>query len=365
MTRTTTTTDGFERRRTRAARGPRPRRLAWGTLAAASVLLVTACGGGGTPEPVEVGTPWDEVVDRAADEGSVTLYTSQLPDNLAAFEEAFEAEHDGIDLTVVRANAPDNLARLEQERGVRAIADVWVDTDLLQLQEKDEAGDWFAPLVGPAFASPEVAELMVGDDSIATVGAVAVTAGWNTAEYPDGLKDYPDLLDPRLAGGRIGVVEPVAAAQVDLYQWMEETFGSDFVAGLAAQRPRIYPSVAAMGQALTSGEIAASPGVLPQDAVKASGAPVDSVISSSGVWATRYFAMVMQQAPHPNAAQLLTEFMMSDAGQAAINQQHPAVRDGIEGTLSGMDDVRPADAVARLDTEAVDAYRAEWAGLFT
>ncbi|GAB3072232.1 extracellular solute-binding protein [Nocardioides zeae] len=300
----------------------------------------------------------------AEDEGSVMLYTAQLPENLAAFEEAFEEAYD-IDLTVVRANGPDNTARIEQEReSGRVAADVWVETDVAGLESKARAGDWFAPVVGPGFEAGPVADLLVEDGSLATVGAVAVVAGWNTDLVPDGLADYPDLLAPELAGGKIGLVEPVAPAQVDLYLWMQETFGDDYLERLAAQEPRIYPSTVPMGQALASGEIAASPGVLPQAGARATGAPVDSVVSPSGVWATRYFAAVLQEAPHPNAAQVLTDFMVSEEGQAAINKEHPAVLDDIPGTLSGMADVRPADAVAALDADDIAEFQAEWDRLF-
>ena len=89
---------------------------------------------------------------------------------------------------------------------------------------------------------------------------------------PDGLTDYPDLLDPSLAGGKIGVPDPaIGPALVDFYLWLEEKFGEEFVADLAAQEPRIYPSSLPIGEALQSGEISAGAFAAPVQLVPATG----------------------------------------------------------------------------------------------
>ena len=63
-----------------------------------------------------------------------------------------------------------------------------------------------------------------------------LTFAWNTDYVPDGLTDYPDLLDPSLAGGRIGVIDPaIGPSIVDFYLWLEENFGEEYV---ASWRPR-------------------------------------------------------------------------------------------------------------------------------
>ena len=46
------------------------------------------------------------------------------------------------------------------------------------------------------------------DGNYFEVGAAVLTFAWNTDLVPDGLTDYPDLLDPALAGGKIGVIDP-------------------------------------------------------------------------------------------------------------------------------------------------------------
>ena len=73
-----------------------------------------------------------------------------------------------------------------------------------------------------------------------------LTLGWNTDDVPDGLTDYPDLLDPELAGGRIGVIDPaIGPAVVDFWLWVEENYGEEYLEQLAAQEPRHLPERAA------------------------------------------------------------------------------------------------------------------------
>ncbi len=309
------------------------------------------------------GDEWDAVVEAARAEGSVTIYSSQFPDRLEAFAQDFEDEY-GITVEVVRGIDGDNSAAIEVEHDAGRTADMWVSASPTLMEPKAAEGGWFAPALGPAFDDPaydRTENYLDGDYFV--VGAAAVTFGWNTDLYPDGLDDYEDLLDPALAGGLIGVVEPTAPAIVDLYLWMDETFGDGFVEALAAQEPRIYPSAVPMGQALASGEIVASPGVLPQDDAKAAGAPVDSGLSESGVWGTRYYGALIEGSPHPNAAQLLANYMVTAEGQAAINRGLPAVLPDVPGTLTDVSNVRKQDQT-QLTAENVAAYQQRWAELF-
>ena len=306
---------------------------------------------------------FEEIVGLAEDEGGVALYTSQFPDRLGVFEEQFESTYD-IDLTVVRANDSDNIPRLETEHQTGFVADVWVAASETVLIDKAEQGGWFVPAVGPAFDEPayDRAE-SYRDGDYFVVGGVPVVLGWNTQLVPDGLTDLPELLDPELAGGRIGLVEPLSPVQVDLYMWMEQTFGDGFLEDLAAQEPRIYPSTVPMGQALASGEIAASPGVLPQEDAAATGAPVESTLSPEGFWSTPYFGVVLEGAPNPNAAQVLVDFMVSPAGQEAINRGLLSARNDVPGVLGAVADAHQPDNAA-LTPEAVAAYQERWRSLF-
>ena len=116
---------------------------------------------------------------------------------------------------------------------------------------------------------------LLGPGPTAIVAAAVLGMGWNTRLYPQGIKDIPDFLDPKLTG-KIGVPQPTSASFIDWYLWLEEIYGPTILNKLAAQKPKIYLSSLTMMQAVISGEITASPFV-PGVALdqKKIGAPID------------------------------------------------------------------------------------------
>jgi len=293
----------------------------------------------------------------------VTIDSSQGLDQLNDLAERFKAEY-GITVEVVRAIDSDLIPKVEAEHDTGSgIADVFANANAPWIAEKGAAG-WFVPPVGPDFDNPDYDRATNVDANGAFVSSAAIlTFGWNTELYEKGLTDYPDLLDPELADGKIGVIEPTAPSIVDFYVYLEERYGADFVEKLAAQNPRIYPSSLPMAQALTSGEIAAASLVQVQTDEKEAGAPVDSGLSDT-VWGARFWTVIPTTAPHPNAAQLLANFMVTQSGQEAISRKSASVLPDTPGTTTTVDKVREQD-LAKLTPEFVTEYQAKWQELFT
>ncbi|MGW4481679.1 ABC transporter substrate-binding protein [Rhodococcus triatomae] len=304
---------------------------------------------------------WQDIVDKAKQEGSVTFYsaqnTAQNDEVARRFEEAY-----GITVNVVRdveANLQTKLAA-EWATG-NVVADVVSQTGVGWVRNEGAAGRFAVP-VGPALDAPEYRreENFVDDRSFATAAAI-VAFGWNTDRVPDGLTSVSDFLDPDLAGGKLGIQEPVSASQVDFYQYLESNYGPDFLERLAAQEPRIYPGILPIGQALTSGEVAAGFAGALTDEVDG-GAPVGFGVPET-LWGARFYTSVLSEAPHPNAAQLLANFLVTPAGQTAYTRKTASVLPGIDGAVATVDRVAQQD-LTKLTPEAVDAYRARWKSLF-
>jgi iron(III) transport system substrate-binding protein len=193
------------------------------------------------------------------------------------------------------------------------------------------------------------------------VSAAILTFGWNTEQFPDGIDNYPDLLDPALKG-KIGVPEPGAQSFVDFYLYLEENYGEDFVEDLAAQEPRIYPSSLPMAEALSSGELAAATFVQPLVDEKEAGAPVDSGLADEA-WGARFFGLILETAPNPCAAQLLADFLITTEGQEAVARKAASVLPDIEGAVTTVDQVREQDLEV-LTPEFVAEYQQKWNELF-
>ena len=102
---------------------------------------------------------------------------------------------------------------------------------------------------------------------------------------------------------------------------------------LAALKPKLYVSSFPLQNALAAGEVAAAVFVTPQTLdLKAQGAPVDFRLTPGGSWNSPWWGMILKEAPHPAAAQLLANYMVTAEGQEAINKGFGAVMKDIPGT---------------------------------
>lgn len=307
---------------------------------------------------------WDAIVAAANEEGAVTLYSSQGVPQLEELERLFEVAYPDIDMTFVRGFPQDFVPRLEVEReSGRGEAGVYVSADQQWVVDADADG-WYSPMVGPNADNPDFdREQGMPNGTYFNTAAVVFGFGWNTDDVPDGLSSYEDLLDPSLAGGRVGVVEASNQTLVDFYVYLEEEYGEQFVIDLAAQSPRIYPGSAAIAEAVASGEISAAAYTGgPLLDLQAVGAPVDLAYPERPFGAI-FWAGVLDSAPNPNAAQVLANFMIGVEGQTAMARTAVAVIPGIPDTVTDIANVRRQD-LDLLTPEFVADYQEKWRQLF-
>ncbi|MTV23904.1 extracellular solute-binding protein [Nitriliruptoraceae bacterium ZYF776] len=355
---------------------------------AAMGLLLTACGGDGGAaeaeaddagtaddggdEPTDDGAPddgdggsasadWDALVAAAQEEGEVSIYTTQDPAFYETIGAYFQDEY-GITINVFRDIDATVAQRIESELQTGSPT---VDIGVLATPQfvRDYAErDLLTPPVGPEFASDDYAdELQYGD--YFEVSAFVTGLAWNTDLVPDGLEGYEDALDEEFRG-RIGIVEPAAPSLVDYWLWLEETYGEDYVDQLAELEPRVYNSALTLNEALIAGEIAVStysnpPGLL--DA-QGNGAPVE-VLVPEGVWGAHFYGFVFDEAPNPNAAQLLANHLVTPEGQEVITRGIGSVRTDTDVALAYNPDVRYLDE-ERLTDDFVREYQDEWRNTF-
>src|SRR4051812_44295418 len=310
----------------------------------------------------KVDAAFQGVIDKAKQEGSVTIYSSQGTDQLNDVATRFQQAY-GVKVDVLRDVDANLEAKLDAEHGgTQKFADVAALADGSYVATKGQQG-WWTPPTGPDVAAPAYAGAAPpgADGSFITSAAVFVL-GWNTQTVPRGLRSYADLLDPALAG-KIGVNDPaISPAVVDFYRYLQEQNGAGFVDGLAGQPPQIFPSVLPMGQALLSGQISAMLGGAAPVTPKEQGAPVDFLVPKPA-WGAAFRTAVLADAPHPNAAQLLANFLATPDGQAAIARDGASVLPGVPGALTTLADVRVFDAASLTPTQISD-FRTEFRAKF-
>jgi iron(III) transport system substrate-binding protein len=326
----------------------------------AAVLLVAACSssgtdttatndtGGSTIAPAAVSPAWQKVIDQAKKEGSVTIYSSQGTDELNAMGKAFEDKY-GVKVNVLRDIDSNLEAKVKAEHSSgKGVADVAAFADQSFVTTQGAAGWWTRP-TGPDFDAPayDKATNMDANGSFVTT-AVVYAIGWNTQQVPDGINAYDDLLDPKFKG-KIGLNDPATSpVVVDFYRYVEEQTSPTFLSDVGKLDPQVFPSVLQIAQNLTSGQLAVGIAVAPLVDEKADGAPVDYMVPKPA-WGARFYASIVKGAPHPAAAQLLADFMVTSEGQVKLARKTASVLPNTPGAVTSVADVRKIDAAYLTD----------------
>jgi iron(III) transport system substrate-binding protein len=312
------------------------------------------------PKPATA-AQWKALVAKAQQEGSVTIYTVSNPTSYANMAAAFKAKY-GITVTVNRNVDNAIVAQINAEESTgKAVADIWVATAKPYIYGALNHG-WVVDAVGPSFFSKQFDRktLMFGKAWIS--GEAVLGEAWNSQAYKGSISGVSDFTSSAF-GGKIGVPDPrVSTSFMDWYLWAEAKWGKDILQKLAAQNPKIYTSTLPMTQAVASGEIIGAPCAAGNAlTLKAAGAPIEFKVLPDN-WNAPYFGMILKQAPHPAAAQLLANYMESPEGQATVSATAGAIYPNIPGTFYAKPRVQHLNDFTKAK---VDAFNAQWTALFT
>ena len=286
------------------------------------------------------------------------------PANLQALKTAFQATYPQIKLDFVRGTDADINPRVETENKTgKGTADVHMLTDGAWIGNAADSAAYSTGLVGPDLDSPEIEpEKSVINDRFSLTSAAVFALGWNTDAVPGGLT-APHVFDqPRVSrqdrdresDRNRGVRGFVPLLRQRLRRGLLEATRRTATSGL--------PECARCRQALTSGEISVTPSVQPLVTEVAAGAPVDWTLPPSP-WGTPWYSHVLKVAPHPNAAQVLANFMVTREGQAALNSGYAAALPDIPGAVARAQEIASPNT-DDLTPEKIEQYSQGWAQLF-
>ncbi len=261
------------------------------------------------------------ILAGAKKEGVVNIYTSETADDLAALTAAFQSKY-GVRVNVWRGSAENILQRAVVEaRGGRFDVDA-IETGATTM-ESLQREQLLQQVSSPAFADLKPEAIRPHHEWVGTRYNVFVVA-YNTdvvnrADLP---KSYDDLTQPKWKG-KLGI-------EVESRDWfgtLITTLGGD--RGLALFRKIVATNgiSARKGHTLLvnlviSGEVplAISTYLYKVAQLKSRGAPIDWVAISPVV--ARFEGVgVASRAPHPHAAMLYLDFMLTDA-QAILAKRH-------------------------------------------
>ena len=303
-----------------------------GSVALALTLFATACGGGGG----SAGSEGGDLVEAAQNEGIVTWYVSIPDEPVQAAAAAFEEEY-GIPVEVVRMGSPVLAQRYSTERDSgQSVGDLVTIPEAHVLDEYLEKG-WIREL--PADQVENMAdwpEEALHKDAYFLVNSQPIGVAYNTDKLSaSDVESWEDLLDPKLKG-EIDTADPQSfLSWTELLRLLKEEYGEEFLEGLADNDIKKVDSAIPGTQQVAAGESLATFPSLPSvvNPLQESGAPVELAYLAPTTGVEQYTA-VAEGSPHPNAALLFANFLMSEKGQIALNEGFGISPLGeLEGTL--------------------------------
>jgi iron(III) transport system substrate-binding protein len=301
------------------------------------------------------------VIERAKKEGAVSLYTSmQLPDSqplAAAFEKRY-----GIKVSLWRASGEKVAQRaITEARGNRFDVDV-VETDGAQVEILHRER-LLTPIAAGSLDGIPPSVIPAHKGYVPTRLTLYVLA-YNTnrvkpSEVPG---TYEELLDPKWAG-RFAVEEADVPWFAAVAKAMGEEKGIAFFRKLAAQKPSVRTGHTLMTELVAAGEIdmvldAHVQGVA---RLKLKGAPIDWK-ALQPAFGQPSSVGVAKRAPHPNAARLLADFILSREGQEIIKSRNRVpVSTAVDSPLNKF---RYELIDPRIALDEWDKWSALWSSLF-
>lgn len=273
-----------------------------------------------------------EVIEGGRKEGQLVFYSGMPIPDAQAILSALEKKYPFIKTTFYRATGSALVSRIQTEQ--RAGTHIW---DVMN----STGFEPYALLEQGYFAKYDSAERKNfpeghkdNDGMWATMYTTPMVVSYNSqlvapADLP---KDYVDLLSPKWKG-RLGM----DSSDLEWYANLRKIWGAEkarsFLEGLKKQDVRFAQGRTMLTGLLSGGEIALLVNNFLQNVIEAKrkGSPVefvalDPVVSAAGL------VGINKLAPHPNAARLFVDFVLSREGQELIvKTDRSSVRKDVAG----------------------------------
>ncbi len=263
------------------------------------------------------------MIEGARREGSVAFANSISVAGFPRFLDAFMAKYPFIDAKAGLYSAPTGrvLARVEGEMKARALSfDVLHVASLAPYLAMSRQG-LLAEYVSPELAAYPAEAHDRGQWTTARI--VGVIMAYNRNTLPAGLvpKGWADLLRPEFKGRKLVIQDSAAGTCFNQMYMLEKTLGRDFMKRFAEQKPIIVATTPQLIDLLVRNEAMIGATVdhyraFEPDPVKAG---IVGVYPAEGMPLATAPIAVFRDAPHPNAARLFVDFVLSEEGQVLLN----------------------------------------------
>jgi len=256
----------------------------------------------------------ERLAAKAREEGTLTLYTSMATTESGPLAAAFEKKY-GVKVQLWRALSENVLQRaLTEARGGRRLMDV-VETNAPEVEALAREQ------VVAQFDTPYFAELppwaIPAHRRWLSDRANLWVTGYNTDrlkrdELPTALERFAE---PQWKG-RLALEATDSDWMYGVIEFMGEERGVDFFRNLAALKPEMRKGHILVAQLVAAGEMPVCLTIYSgnADSLKAKGGPIDWLPVEPLVGRPQAVALA-KNAPHPHAALLFADFLLSPEGQ--------------------------------------------------
>ncbi len=257
-------------------------------------------------------------VAKAETEGEFLFYTHDSDPAGAAIVEAFHADFPKIKASYFRAQNGALFSKLLAERSAGRFV-----VDVVQFSEVSTALDFrkrdgYELYVSPQAAAYNADALSSPAGHFFYPGIDFVGIVYNSEKVPaaDAPKTWKDLIDPRWKNV-ISCKQSTSGMQFVQWYELKKLYGDGYWKEFAKLRPHSFDSRAQMFERLAKGDERVT--MLGEWAgyqlVKDRGAPVVFLAPDDGLPATPLATGIVTKAPHPEAAKLFMDWLMSPKGQ--------------------------------------------------
>jgi iron(III) transport system substrate-binding protein len=296
------------------------------SLLAALVIILALGPAGGAPALAFDGE--QALHEAAKKEKELTWYTAHYnSETAAALCQGFEKKYPGVKCNYVRTTAQVAYQRLAQDQkaGI-AQASVISSTDQSHYTRMKQDG-WLQP-----YRPKNLSELVDAfrsfndpdDLFVATAaGLVLITYNTSVVSPSEAPKKWTDLTDPKWKG-KVSIGHPGFSGYVGTWVvQMRKLFGWEYFKKLELNKPRIGRSINDTVTMLNAKEsiVAAGPSATTLES-RAKGNPLAVVYPEDGAILMVSASGILKNAPAPNAAKLLMEYLLSREGNEVMVQQY-------------------------------------------
>jgi iron(III) transport system substrate-binding protein len=264
-------------------------------------------------------------IAEAEKEGAIVFYTHDSGAAAAAICEAFQKDFPKITARYVSAQTGALFSKVLSERQASRF-----DVDVIQFSDLGTAIDFqrkggYAAYRSPQekYYAPEHLSDPPGHFFWIGIGFAGIAYCTDRVKQGDAPSDWKDLLDPKWKG-KLSVKQATSGMQFTEWYELRRLYGDDYWKTFGTLQPKGFNSRVQLFDRLARGDdaVCAMAEWAGYSLAKQKKAPIAFVAPKAGLPSSPMATGIVSNTPHPQAARLFLDWMMSIKGQT-LYQENP------------------------------------------